>query len=260
MKTNLQRRPAPTGGFTLVEVLISITVLVSVLAMTMSTFLFGLRTMYKDTIRLQTNAAMRYFTAQMAKETVDSSEFYLFENHKKLDASTDIDASDGASDMAIVDGTTTLASGDCIVLVTRTNLTTGAKVRQIRIYFRVVTADTNGDSLINVSDEGSIRYYESPDWGTTGSTSSLDTLVNAIDLSTNANFAATGAINRMITAKAKGRKSESSSAYFPVFCSDNPYVTPTNQSFSINVEFINGNSVINMVSSSSFNYTVSPRR
>ena len=32
------------------------------------------------------------------------------------------------------------------------------------------------------------------------------------------------------------------------------------KSFSINAEFINGNSVTNLLSSSTFNYTVSPRR
>ena len=69
MKTANNRLPHSTAGFTLVEMMVSVTVFTAVIAMAMSTFLFGLRTMYKDTIRLQTNSAMRYFTAQMAKET-----------------------------------------------------------------------------------------------------------------------------------------------------------------------------------------------
>ena len=59
MRTSRQNPRSAASGFTLVEVMISMTVCVSVLAMAMSTFLFGLRTMYKDTIRIQTNAAMR---------------------------------------------------------------------------------------------------------------------------------------------------------------------------------------------------------
>jgi hypothetical protein len=37
-------------------------------------------------------------------------------------------------------------------------------------------------------------------------------------------------------------------------------VTPTNDSVSINVEIINGTTANSMLSSSSFNYTISPRR
>ncbi len=248
-------------GFTLVEVMISMAVCVSVLAMALSTFLFGLRTMYKDTIRIQTNAAMRYFTAQMAKETVDASEFYLFPDYKKLDGSVDIadivPITHPTNDLAVIDGSGN-ASGDCIVLVTRTSLATGGKIKQIRVYFRVVAA-------ANVADTAPIRYYEGQDYdpnndGSGGSSTALTTLLNAINIATNEKYAASGATNRQITDAAKGRKSDSTSTYYPMFCSDSPYLTAVNQSFSINVEFVKGNSVINMVSSSSFNYTVSPRR
>jgi len=64
MKTTRNLRLA-TSGFTLAEVMISMTIVVLVLGMTMSTFLFGLRTMYKDTQRLATNASLRAFTAQI---------------------------------------------------------------------------------------------------------------------------------------------------------------------------------------------------
>ncbi len=259
------------AGFTLVEVMISMTIVGLCMAMCMSTFLIGSRMMYKDTIRLQTNASLRYFTAQMAKETVDSSEFYLLPDYTKLDGSIDIDASDGSSDLAVPAADswgTMLASGDCIVLVTRTSLDTGARVRQFRIYYRVCkTADVNF--------QAPVRYYESQDYGTTGTADSLTSLLNAVNLSSNttytrnattqtisssSNYARTGDSNRQITATAKGRRIGSTSNYYPIFCSEGPVVTATNESFSINVEFIQGNRTINMLSSSSFNYTVSPRR
>lgn len=272
MKTRSVSASRPhTAGFTLVEVMISMTIVGLCMAMCMSTFLIGSKMMYKDTIRLQTNASVRYFTAQMAKETVDASEFYLLPDYTALDGSVDIDSSDGSSDLAVPvdDGNgSMLASGDCIVLVTRTSLDTGALVRQFRIYYRVCkTADVNY--------QAPIRYYESQDYGASGTASSLGTLLNAVNLSgnttynrnastqtisSNSSYARTGDTNRQITATAKGRRIGSTSNYYPIFCSEGPVVTATNENFSINVEFIQGNSTINMLSSSSFNYTVSPRR
>lgn len=266
-------RPHPAGraGFTLVEVMISMTIVTLCMGMCLSTFLFGLRMMYKDNVRLQTNTSLRYFTSQLAKETVDSSEFYLFPDYTALDGSVDIDASDGASDLAVAvdDGNgTLLASGDCIVLVTRTSVTTGSLVRQFRIYYRVC-------KVADVNYQAPIRYYESTDWGSSGTTDTITTLLNAVNLSTNTNYtkntatqtitstsayALSGHSNRQITPTAKGRRIGSTSNYYPIFCSEGPVVTATNENFSINVEFINGTSAINMLSSSSFNYTVSPRR
>lgn len=256
MNTPRRLPPRTTAGYTLVEVLISLSITASVLAVAMSVFLFGLRGMYKDTIRIQTNSSLRYFTAQVAKETVDSSEFYLFSDYTKLDGSVDIDSSDGTSDMvtAADDGNgSMLASGDCVVLVTRTSIDSGALVRRLRIYYRVATA-------ANVNNEAPIRFYRSPDWGTSGTATALGTLLNGINLNSNSSYAGTGATNQQLTAKAKGRRVGATSNYYPIFCSEGPSATATNENFSINVEFINGNSLINMISSSSFNYTVSPRR
>ena len=58
--------------------MISMTIVSIVMGMCMSTFLLGLRTMYKDTQRLATNASLRSFMAQVSKETLDASYFYLF--------------------------------------------------------------------------------------------------------------------------------------------------------------------------------------
>jgi len=258
-------------GFTLVEIMISMTIVTLCMGMCLSTFLFGIKMMYKDNVRLQTNTSLRYFTSQMAKETVDSSEFYLFADYTSLDGSVDVDSSDGASDLAVAvdDGNgTMLASGDCIVLVTRTSVTTGSLVRQFRIYYRVC-------KVADVNYQAPIRYYESTDWGASGTTDTIGTLLNAVNLSSNTTYtvntstqtisstsayALSGHTNRQITPTAKGRKIGATSNYYPIFCSEGPAVTATNENFSINVEFINGTSAINMLSSSSFNYTVSPRR
>jgi uncharacterized protein (UPF0333 family) len=264
-------RLRPTAAFTLVEIIISMTIATMVMGMCMSTFLVGLRMMYKDNVRLATNTSLRYFTAQMAKETVDSSEFYLLPDYTYLDGSVDIDNSDGTSDMASPadDGNgTQLASGDCIVLVTRTSVTTGALVRQFRIYYRVC-------KVADVNYQAPIRYYESQDYGSSGTATAIGVLLNQVNLSTNttytknsakqlvtstSSYARSGDRNRQITTTAKGRRIGTTGNYYPIFCSEGPVVTATNENFSINVEFINGTTANNMLSSSSFNYTVSPRR
>lgn len=258
MKTLRHSGPAPrrtararAAGFSLVEVLISTGILGLVMLMCMGTYIFCLRLMYRDNMRLITNANMRYFTAQMAKETVDASEFYLFTDYRALDGSVDIDNSDGTSDFAVPtdDGNgTMLANGDCIVLVTRTTVTNGGRVRQFRIYWRPVTST-------NVNNVSTIRYYESQDYGETGTATALATLLNAVNLNSTPN-----GVGRVITNQAKGRRIGTTANFYPIFCSEGPVVTASNESFSINAEFLNGNGTINQLSSSTFNYTVSPRR
>jgi prepilin-type N-terminal cleavage/methylation domain-containing protein len=88
MKTSLSKNNR-RAGFTLVEVLISLTIVTMVMAMALSTFLYGLRMMYKDNQRLATNTNLRYFMAQVAKATLDASEFYIFPTYASLDGSVD---------------------------------------------------------------------------------------------------------------------------------------------------------------------------
>ncbi|MCB1105373.1 MAG: prepilin-type N-terminal cleavage/methylation domain-containing protein, partial [Cephaloticoccus sp.] len=126
-----------TAGFTLVEAMMAGTIASLVMAGTMATFMFGFRTMYKDNQRLATNATLRYFIAQVSKETLDATEFYVFPNYKSLDGNVDL-VGDVSSLQADAFGTF-LAYGDCLVLVTRVSATTTANVRQIRIYYRVTT-------------------------------------------------------------------------------------------------------------------------
>lgn len=246
MKTSHRKRN-PRGGFTLVEAIVALSVSVLTLGLTLSTFLYCLRMMYRDTARLQTNSSLRYFVAQMSKETLDSSEFYLFPSYTSLNGSVDLTTS--VSTLGTDAYGASIAHGDCVVLVTRTAVTAGAAIRQFRIYYRVAT-------VANRNNEAPIRYYEGTDYGTGSTQTNLTSLLNAVNL--NSNPAISG--SRQITARAKGRRIGNSANYYPIFCSEAPTITATNESFSINVEFINGTSTNNLISSSSFNYTVSPRR
>lgn len=275
MKTNLSRLHPGPAGFTIVEVMISMSIVVMVLGMTMSTFLFGLRTQYKDTQRLITNASLRAFTSQITKETLDASVFYLFDYYTKVDTSVNLTTDpifpvgpeiDSAND----DYDKWIAHGDCLVLVTLTSLYRNTDIRQIRIYYRVTT------NQAGVNAEAPVRYYETADWGegTAGASNGhLATAVaaelNAINLAGNPNRAGT----RLLNARSKGRKvpvspvtgtypngSYVSGDLYPIFSTESPTAVPSDGFISINVEFINGTTVTNMLSSSSFNYTISPRK
>ena len=244
------RRPA-RAGFTLVEIMITMSIAVMALGLTMSTFLYGLRTMYKDNVRLETNANLRAFIAQMTKETLDASEFYIFPDYESLDGSVDIDNSDGSADTSSLEVDsygTSIAHGDCVVLVTRTTVAVDARVRSIRIYYRTAKVATR-------NNDTPLRYYE-VNYGSGGSATALGSLLNGINLKSNPNPSGSS----QIIDRAKGRRIGTTNNYYPIFCSEAPTLSATNESFSINVEFINGNSVNNLLSSSSFNYTISPRR
>lgn len=258
-------QPRSPAAFTLVEVLISLTVVTVVMGMCMSTFLFSLRTMYKDTQRLATNAALRSLMAQVSKETLDASYFYLFPYYSAVDGSLVL-ATDPAPMTQILDAADDdydkwVAHGDCLVLVTKTSQYRTTDIRQIRIYYRVVTNQTQRNA------EAAMRYYESADWGegtaaTSNGHSDLAAALNAINLNSNPTLSG----SRLLAARTIGRKVPSPYTPFaagdryPVFSSESPNSTPTNGFIAINMEIINGSTANNLLSSSSFNYTVSPRR
>jgi prepilin-type N-terminal cleavage/methylation domain-containing protein len=279
-----QIRPA-TRGFTLVEVMISMTIVSLVMGLALSTFIFCLRVMYKDSQRLATNASLRSFMAQISKETLDASYFYLFPYYTSLDGSVNLSADDvnpiQYQSIADDDYPQWVAHGDCLVLVTKTSLYRNTDIRQIRIYYRVTT------NQATVNAEAPIRYYETADWGegpapnnpdptnanptlTNGHPiSGLATALNAINLNANPLIAG----SKLLNARSKGRKVPPSSAtgtypngayvsgdLYPMFSTDSPSPTATTGFLSINVEFINGSTINNLLSSSSFNYTISPRR
>jgi prepilin-type N-terminal cleavage/methylation domain-containing protein len=245
-------RPASrrqTAGFTLVEVLISMTIVSMVMAMALSTFLFGLRMMYKDTQRLATNATLRYFMAQTSKATLDASEFYIYPNYESINSATNslADLTTATSDYYDID----LYHGDCLVLVTRTSLENNSNIRQICIYYRSTT-DPN--------KEASIRYYEGKDYGTAGTTDTLDTLLRAVNLKADPNRSGSIQIAARVIGRPITGDTHNPQWRYPIFSSKAPTITTENESVAINAEVINGTTINNMLSSSSFNYTISPRR
>jgi len=283
----------PNAGFTLIEMLISLAVLCSVMAMVLSSFVHMSRTMYKDNQRLATNASLRAFMAQISKETLDASCFYLFSNYTKLDGSValadDVVKLNQNADYSDNDYDKWVAHGDCLVLVTKTSLYRTSDIRQIRVYYRraATQAECNGDAPL--------RYYETADWGegspddgkadtddTNGhpfSTANLTTILNTIDLNTatsGASYVASGtkynpsaadfAGSKLLTLRTRGRSVPSPyTPYsvgdrFPMFSAECGQASATSGMISINVEFINGTRSNNLLSSSSFNYTISPRR
>lgn len=246
MKTS-PRPSAATAGFTLLEAIISMTIAMIAIGGAMSTFLFGLRTMYKDSERLATNANLRYFIGQVSKETLDATEFYVFPNYQSLDGSVDL-TNDVSSLQTDAYGTY-LAYGDCLVLVTRVSTSSSSNVRQLRIYYRN-TADSDATAAV--------RYYESTDYGSSGTSTSLNDLIDAIDLKDNPTING----SRVIVSSARGRAKTGAgvTGCYPIFSTESATTSPTNDSVSINVEVINGTTVTNMLSSSSFNYTISPRK
>jgi type II secretory pathway component PulJ len=291
MKTSLSRRRSARAGYTLIEVLISLSVCCSVIAMAMSTYLMMMRTMYKDNQRLATNASLRSFMAHISKKTLDASYFYLFSDLSKLDGSVDL-AADPAALLQDEDYTDPaydkwVAHGDCLVLVTKTARYRTTDIRQIRVYYR--RARTQAERNVDAP----LRYYESADWGegspddgnpTTDDgnghpAANLATYINAINLHTStvgASYDASGlAVNPAATnmsgstqlaLRTRGRlvpapyTPYASGDRFPIFSSESGTASAISGFISINVEFINGTGVTNLLSSSSFNYTISPRR
>lgn len=240
------------AGFTLVEILITLTIAVLVLGLTLGVFTTCLRAMYRDMQRLATNGALRSFTSQVAKETLDSTEFYVFPDYRKLDGSVDL-----AADVSSLDPDSGVyqAFGDCLVLVTRVATSAMANVRQFRIYYRSTTGTTH-----NVDAEAPIRYYESTDYGASGTATALTALLNGVNLKANPNL--TG--SRQVVQNTRGRLQSpvptTAPFCYPIFSTESATPTPTNDSVSINVEIINGTTANNLLSSSSFHYTISPRK
>lgn len=252
MKSRTRR---PSSGFTMTEILVAMTIGVMVVGLTLNVFLTGLRTMYKDQQRLATNTALRVFTTQVAKETLDSTEFYVFPSYATIDGNITL-ASD-YSDENVGEGGTYLFHGDCLVLVTRVSTASDAKVRQFRVYYRVPRNTAGTATPTNPNNAGPIRYYESADYGEAGTDLTLKQLLDAIPMHLNPNLNG----SRQVVERTRGRlRAGSTTDCYPIFSTESATVTPTNDSVSINVEIITGTTVNNLLSSSSFNYTISPRR
>lgn len=259
-------------GFTLVEIMISLTICMAVMGMCVSTFIYGLRTAYKDTERLKTNGSLRAFMSQISKETLDASFFYLLPSYSGLDGSinlaTDVVPMTQIDNAADDDYDKWVGHGDCLVLVTNTSTFRTTDIRQIRIYYRLAVNQAGRNA------ESELRYFETADWGEgppddnnpatteTNGRSNITTELNLINLNANPNL--TG--SRRITTRTKGRLVPAPylpyamNDRYPIFCSEAPDSTTANAFVAVNVEFINGGTKDNIISSSSFNYTISPRR
>lgn len=267
MKTPRPRNRSRAAGFTLVEAMFSVTIGALVIGGTLSTFVIGLRTMYKDHQRLASNASLRSFMAQITHETVDASYFYLFPYYTALDGSVNL-TTDPAPLTQDFDSATDIfdrwvAHGDCLVLVTKTSQHRATDIRQIRIYYRVTT------NQAGVNADAPLRYYETADWGegTAGASnghplSGLASELDAIDLSSNPLLAG----SKLINARSQGRRvpppytGYTAGDAYPMFSTESATQTATNGFISINIEFINGTTKNDLLSTSSFNYTISPRR
>ena len=273
MKTHYPSRSARLSAFTLVEVLIAMTLVVVTVGLATSTLIFGLRIMYKDAQRLESNASLRTFMSQIASETLNASVFYLFPYYTSLDGSVNLTTApiDSATPTQAYNNTDDvydqwIAQGDCLVLVTKTSIHRSSDIKQIRVYYRITRNQTELNST------AALRYFETADttgvpgegWGEgTASTSNghpmsgLEAELNLINL--NGNPALAG--SKRLNPRSLGRlKPAPSTDRFPIFSTLSPSASPTTGSASINVEFVNGTTTGNLLSSSSFNYTISPRR
>ena len=267
MKAASQKRGVGPAAFTLIEVIISMTIGVMVVAMALGTFIVGLRIMYKDIQRLESNSSLRSFMAQISNETVDASYFYLFPYYTLLDGNVNL-ATDPSTLTQDFNATNDIfdrwvAHGDCLVLITKTSEFRSTDIRRIRIYYRVTSSQTT------VNSEASLRYYKTADWGEGTETvsnghplSNLTTELNGIDLNSSPNLPG----SKVLNARSLGRKVPSpytgyaAGDCYPIFSTESATQTSTNGFIAINVEFINGTTQNNLLSSSSFNYTISPRR
>ncbi len=246
MKTPSRAPRSRSAGYTITEILVTMTISGLVAAGTLSVFVMGMKVMYRDIERLSTDSTLRQLTLHVAKETIDSTEFFLFPTYESLDGAVDL-----VNDLSPLDpeepdvGELQLASGDCLVLVTRVNIDNTSNVRQWRVYYRPVKS---------AATQGPLRYFESPDYGANGTATSLSALVNAVNLKQKPAFPG----SRVLATTSRGRP-KSGGGYFPVFSTEATVPTATNYSISLNIEVINGKAE-NLLSSSSFNYTISPRR
>ena len=146
MNTNL-RRPR---GFTLVEIMVAMTLMVIISAGLLRVFLQVLNTYTYDSAKLQINHDIRTFTSSMSENATYANYFKIFPAYNNLSRSVTTlvnpnDPDQGYTtamiDTSVGDG----ASGDCLVLVYK-DTTDDTKIGQIICYFRVPgPPDANGN-------------------------------------------------------------------------------------------------------------------
>lgn len=158
---------AARRGFTLVELMIAMTLGVIAIGMSTTFLVSASRIVYDSSKRLELNSKVRLFTDRFAKETIDANAFFVLRNYTGLNGSADLIGADSESDeinKPVVSG----QSGDCIVLEYRDDPDRRSAVTRIRVYYR--------DTAV-IADAAPIREVEAV-IDTADQTKSLNEIVN----------------------------------------------------------------------------------
>lgn len=265
---NKNKSRRSSAGMTLVEIMVAMTIVVMAVGGALSVFLSGLKMMYKDSQRLENNRTLRSFLSKVSAKAVDSTEFYLLTNYASIDGSIDLSTGDpaswpGSSNIAAPTANaygSNTANGDCLVLISRTNTTSSGQIYAVRVFYRYTTS---------VSNQAPLRMYEMLFAGgpATGTTATVNTVLNSISINRGVGqysdtVAGTAVATTVVQLadKSIGRIDTVTGTRLPIFAAEVPYPQPVQENVSINVEVINGINQNDKISSSSFNYIISPRK
>jgi len=137
MKTNSSRKPR---GFTLVEMLVAVTIMGIISAVMMRAFLQVLNIYFYDTAKIQINHDIRTFTGAMSENATYANYFKIFPAYNNLSRTTTtlVNSNDpdqgyttAMTDSSVNDG----QSGDCLVLVYK-DPANDTLINRIMVYFR----------------------------------------------------------------------------------------------------------------------------
>jgi len=140
------RAPKFLRGFTLVEILVTSSVMAIIMAVLMRGFIQGLNIYYYETGKILVNKDIRKFTSEMTEYATYANYFKIFPAYTNLSRSVDtlVNSADpdqgfttAMTDTSVNDG----LSGDCLVLVYK-DATDDRKVARIIGYFRAPDATT----------------------------------------------------------------------------------------------------------------------
>lgn len=150
MKTFRSPTRSRSSAFTLVEILVTTTLLMLVAAGIMRVFIQSLNTYYYDTGKILVNKDIRKFTSEMTENATYANYFKIFPAYNSLTrtVSTLINPSDPDQGFttAIVDSSVNDGlSGDCLVLIYKDS-TDDRKISRLVGYFRAPETPTDPTS------------------------------------------------------------------------------------------------------------------
>lgn len=136
----MKKTPAKARGFTLVELLVAVTLLGLVSAGMLRVFIQALNVYYYDTGKILVNKDIRKFTSEMTENATYANYFKIFPSYTNLSRSVDTLVNPSDPDQgfttAIVDSSVNDGlSGDCLVLVYKDS-TDDRKISRLVGYFR----------------------------------------------------------------------------------------------------------------------------